>query len=123
MLELVNIAYELCENFYRDYVMLRGVYLLGHFFWYILISPYSDIFLFLKKHCVPFCKDCICKCTDGEGTISANQSAFNAQHGVHHSLQMSPTSLNEGAELQGEERIQVSFADSEERLCSWYTTQ
>ncbi|XP_033611297.1 transient receptor potential-gamma protein isoform X2 [Cryptotermes secundus] len=45
-------------------------------------------------------------CTDGKGNVSANQSAFNAQPDVHHSLQMSPTSLNEGAELQGEERIQ-----------------
>jgi hypothetical protein len=57
MLELVNIAHKLCEHFYRDYVMLRGVYLLGHIFWYFLISPYIiQIFLFLNNIVLLFVK-------------------------------------------------------------------
>jgi hypothetical protein len=63
---------------------------------------------------------CICKCTDGEGNGSANQSAFYAQPNLQHSLQPSPTSLKESVELQGEEGVQVSLTNSKAHLYSWY---
>jgi hypothetical protein len=72
---------------------------------------------------VLLCKAYICKCTDAEGNVSANQNAFSAQPGVHHSLQPPLTSVIEGGGLQGEEIIQVSFTDSGASLYSWYCVQ
>jgi hypothetical protein len=68
-------------------------------------------------------KDYICKCTDAEGNVSANQDALSAQPGVHHSLQPPLTSVIEGGRLQGEERIQVSFTDGWTSSYSWYCVQ